>query len=65
MRKLPNRFMNPTCMAGTVLLLCSSLSGCLLVGGYRSGSGFFIWPGSIGLFFVVLLVVFLLSRARR
>ncbi|WP_263382672.1 hypothetical protein [Granulicella arctica] len=45
------------------LLLCLTLSGCL-VAGYSSGAGFFLWPGSISLLVVVLFVVFLLRRRR-
>jgi len=45
----------------TALLLFSS--GCIVVGGYSPGRGWFIWPGT----FVILLVVvvlFLLFRRR-
>ena len=35
-----------------------------MVGGYRSGGGFFLWPGSIGLFFVALLLFLVLRRRR-
>lgn len=38
-----------------------SLSGCV-VAGVSSGGGFFIWPGSIGLLLLILVVVFLLRR---
>ncbi len=55
------------CEAGGIAamgLVCAELlSGCV-VAGYSSGSGFFLWPGSLGLVVVVLLVVFLLRRAR-
>ena len=51
------------CWKFAAFALCSPLSGCLVVGGYRRGGGFFIWPGSIGLF-IVLLVVFLMLRRR-
>jgi hypothetical protein len=37
------------------------LSGCL-VAGYSSGGGWFVWPGSLGLLVIVLLVVFLMRR---
>jgi len=46
----------------TLLLLFSS--GCVVVGGYSSGRGWFIWPGSIGILLVVA-VLFLLLRRRR
>ncbi len=42
-------------------LLGLGCTGCL-VAGYSSGGGGFIWPGGLGLLFVVLLVVFLLRR---
>jgi len=45
----------------TVLLLLSS--GCVVVGGYSSGRGWFIWPGTIGILLVVA-VLFLLFRRR-
>ena len=43
------------------LLVCASLTGCL-VAGYSSSGGAFIWPGGLGLVVVILLVVFLLRR---
>ena len=46
------------------LLVAAFSSGCVVVGGYSSGRGFFIWPGT----FVILLVVvilFLFLRRRR
>jgi hypothetical protein len=45
----------------TLLLMLSS--GCVVAGGYSSGRGWFIWPGSIGILLVVL-VLFLLLRRR-
>ena len=40
------------------------LTGCLMVGGYSSRGGWFIWPGSFG-FILVLLLLFFLLRSRR
>ena len=40
------------------------LTGCLMVGGYSSGGGWFMWPGSFGVLLVLLLVFFLLRRRR-
>ncbi len=37
------------------------LSGCL-VAGYSSGGGWFIWPGSLGLLVIVLVIVLLMRR---
>jgi hypothetical protein len=45
----------------TLLLLFSS--GCIVAGGYSSGRGWFIWPGTIGII-VILAVLFLLFRRR-
>ena len=45
----------------TLLLLFSP--GCVIAGGYSSGRGWFIWPGTIGILLVVA-VVFLLLRRR-
>jgi hypothetical protein len=39
-------------------------SGCVVVGGYRSDRGWFLWPAPILLFFVVV-VLFLLLRRRK
>jgi hypothetical protein len=43
------------------LILCTPLTGCLVFG-YTSNGGWFIWPGSITLLIVVLLLVWLLRR---
>ena len=44
------------------LMFALSLCGCVLVGGYRSGSGFFVWPGSLAVAVVALLLVFVFRR---
>ena len=41
---------------------CNLLSGCVMVG-YSSRSGFFVWPGGLGLL-LLLLVLWLLLRPR-
>ena len=46
------------------LLITLPLTGCLLVGGYSSRGGWFIWPGSFS-FILVLLILFFLLRSRR
>jgi hypothetical protein len=58
----------PSCslFAQYLTLLATSLasvglSGCM-VAGYSSGGGWFVWPGSLGLIVIVLLVVFLIRR---
>jgi hypothetical protein len=48
----------------TVILFLFS-SGCIVVGGYSSGRGWFIWPGSIVLILVGLLLFLLMFFRRR
>ena len=49
----------------TLALVCMlPLTGCLMVGGYSSRGGWFIWPGSFG-FLIVLLLLFFFLRGRR
>jgi hypothetical protein len=48
---------------GIVTFLLMLSSGCVVVGGYSSGRGWFIWPGTVGLL-LVALVLFLLFRRR-
>jgi protein-S-isoprenylcysteine O-methyltransferase Ste14 len=45
---------------GALLLLCTALPGCLVVG-YSSQSGWWVWPGSLVLT-LILLLLFLLNR---
>lgn len=47
--------------AMAALMASSLLSGCLMIGGSSRG-GFFIWPGSIGLLVMILIVSLLLRR---
>ena len=43
------------------LVLSATLSGCLLIGGSSRG-GFFIFPGSLGLIFLIVVVALVLRR---
>jgi nitrate reductase gamma subunit len=43
-----------------LLVLCS---GCVVVGGYSSGRGWFIWPGGI-VFLLLIIGLFLLLKRR-
>ncbi len=45
-------------------LLALTQSGCLVAGGYSSGGGWFIWPGSFGLLIIGLLLFLFLRRGR-
>ena len=42
------------------LMLCAGLGGCL-VAGYSTGSGWWVWPGSLAIT-LVLMLVWLLGR---
>ena len=48
---------------GLIMLLSVFSSGCVVAGGYSSGRGWFIWPGTLGILLVVA-VLFLLFRRR-
>jgi hypothetical protein len=51
----------------TVFLLVAavfSASGCVVVGGYSSDRGFWIWPGTFVLLGIALLLFFVLRRRR-
>ena len=48
---------------GIITLLLLFSSGCVVAGGYSSGRGWFIWPGTIGIL-LVGAVLFLLFRRR-
>jgi hypothetical protein len=65
-RNLRRAFPNLTLFAKLAALFAGSvgsfgLAGCL-VAGYSSGGGSFVWPGSLGLLAIVLLIVFLIKR---
>ena len=49
------------CLLAVAFIATLGLSGCL-VAGYSSRGGGFIWPGSISLLVVALLVLFLMRR---
>ena len=64
MRNLQRVLSTSTLFAKLAALFAASvaalgLSGCL-VAGYSSGGGWFVWPGSLGLLVVVVLIVFLI-----
>jgi hypothetical protein len=48
-------------LAALLTISCWGLSGCL-VAGYSSGSGFWVWPGSIVVTLVLVLIWFLMRR---
>ncbi len=50
-------------LAAVLLAMTTGLSGCL-VAGYSSGGGFFVWPGSIAITVILLLIFFFLRRGR-
>lgn len=53
--------MKRTAIISFILLFSS---GCVVVGGYSSERGWFLWPGSIVLLVVVALLFLLLRRRR-
>jgi hypothetical protein len=53
-----------TTRIGLISIILLTLPGCVVVGGYSSERGWFLWPGTIVLFFVGV-VLFLLFRRRR
>jgi len=58
---------NTSNISRTVFLLVATVlsgAGCVVVGGYSSDGGFWIWPGTFVLL-AIALVVFLLLRRRR
>jgi len=48
---------------GVVSLILMLTSGCVVVGGYSSERGWYLWPGTI-VIFLVMAVIFLLLRRR-
>ena len=52
-------------ISGLVLMLVLSQSSCVMVGGYSSDGGWWIWPGSLISILVVVIVLFLFLRRRR
>jgi hypothetical protein len=54
------RMMRCVSVMVAALLVCASLCGCLVVG-YSSGSGWWVWPGSLAIT-LVLMLVWLINR---
>ena len=48
---------------GLLSLILVLTNGCVVVGGYSSGRGWFMWPGSIVLI-ILFAIIFLLFRRR-
>lgn len=48
-------------IAAAALLLCPLLNGCL-VAGYSSGSGMWVWPGSLVITLILILLYFLMRH---
>jgi hypothetical protein len=60
-RRLAGRMMRAGMVLAMGLAACGLLSGCL-VAGYSSRSGFFLWPGSLGLLVIVVIVMAMMRR---
>jgi hypothetical protein len=57
--------MNVKLKLAVASLLLFASTGCIVVGGYSSDRGFWLWPGSIILLIVGLLLFFLMFFRRR
>lgn len=60
----PRPRLTAAAIAALALFATLPLTGCLMVGGYSSRGGWFLWPGSFG-FLIVLLLLFFFLRGRR
>lgn len=49
---------------GIAFLMLLASTGCIVVGGYSSDRGWFIWPGTIVLLGIGLILFFLFKRRR-
>lgn len=47
------------------LALALSQPACVVAGGYSSGRGFYLWPGSLLSILLIVAVLFILRRRRR
>ncbi len=48
-----------------VALLALAQPGCVVAGGYSSGRGFYVWPGSVVSILIVVVLLLMLRRRRR
>jgi len=51
-------------LAITSLVLLLTSTGCIVVGGYSSERGWYIWPGTFLLLLIPLALFFILRRRR-
>lgn len=49
----------------SALGLALTQPSCVVVGGYSSEGGWFIWPGSLGLILLIVILLLLWRRGRR
>jgi hypothetical protein len=63
-RNFDHAMLGATTRIGLISVMLLTLPGCVVVGGYSSERGWFLWPGTIVLFFVGV-ILFLLFRRRR
>jgi len=56
--------MPPLRELGLIAIILMLLPGCVVVGGYSSEGGWFLWPGTIVIFLVVAIFVFLIRRRK-
>ncbi|MEG9434338.1 hypothetical protein [Terriglobus sp. ADX1] len=55
--------MKPIAVLSVLFLVCTSLTGCIVMG-YSTRTGFFFWPGSALITLVVVVVLWILFRNR-
>jgi hypothetical protein len=56
--------MTPLKQIGIIASILIMLPGCVIVGGYSSERGWFVWPGTIVIFLAVAVFVLLLRRRK-
>lgn len=63
-QRAAGKTLSPVLLSATLVAALGAallLSGCVVVGGSSRG-GLFLWPGGLGLGFIILLVLLLLRR---
>lgn len=48
----------------TLIIACLQTS-CIMVGGYSSNGGWFVWPGGLGILLIIVVAALLIARRRR
>jgi hypothetical protein len=51
-------------LLGALLAVAVTQSACVVVGGYSSRGGWFIWPSGLGLVVILMLLYLIFGRRR-